>query len=123
MTNKLKEDWEKELDQRWYLWNRPGAEHVFTTCGEEIKEFIRNLLVSQKEEMKKCREKLAELEHDQWIAWSKNIAETETLNPERLKRWMELWRPYSELTEAEKDKDREWADAALTIIDKEGEDE
>lgn len=61
-------------------------------------------------------ERLAELEHDQWIAWSRNIAETEQITPARLERWRKLWRPYAELTEAEKDLDREWAREALAII-------
>jgi hypothetical protein len=63
------------------------------------------------------RELLAELEHEQWIAWSKNIAESESINFERLERWKKLWRLYSELTEAEKDQDREWADKVIKIFD------
>lgn len=62
------------------------------------------------------RERLSELEHEQWIAWSKNIAETETITPARLERWKELWKPYDALTEAQKDQDREWADKVLAII-------
>ena len=62
------------------------------------------------------REVLAELEHEQWIAWSKNIAETEDITPARKERWEVLWRPYSELTEAEKDQDREWADKAIALF-------
>lgn len=63
------------------------------------------------------REALAELEHEQWIAWSKDIAETEQITEARLERWKELWCPYSELTEAQKDQDREWADKVLAILD------
>ena len=62
------------------------------------------------------RERLAELEHEQWIKWSQNIATTESITPERRERWNELWRPYSNLTEAEKDQDREWADKVLAIL-------
>ena len=62
------------------------------------------------------REQLAELEHEQWIAWSKDIADTENITPARLARWQTLWRPYNELTEAEKDQDREWADKAIKIM-------
>ena len=61
-------------------------------------------------------EALAELEHEQWIAWSKNIAETETISPERLKRWKVLWCPYNLLTESVKDQDREWARKVKQII-------
>lgn len=62
------------------------------------------------------REKLAELEHDQWVAWSKDIAATEQITPARLERWQKLWCPYSELTEAQKDQDREWGDKAQSIV-------
>lgn len=62
------------------------------------------------------REALAGIEHDQWIAWSKNIVETESISIGRYERWLELWRPYEELTEAEKDQDREWADKILALL-------
>ena len=65
---------------------------------------------------KEVREQLAELEHEQWIAWSKDIAETETITEARIERWKELWCPYSELTEAQKDQDREWGDKAFDRI-------
>lgn len=54
-------------------------------------------------------ERIAEIEHEQWIAWSKDIAKTENIKSARLERWQQLWRPYSELTEEEKELDREWA--------------
>lgn len=62
-------------------------------------------------------EKLAELEHEQWIKWSKSIAENEHISFERFERWQELWRPYCLLTEKEKDQDREYADKTLEIFD------
>lgn len=65
---------------------------------------------------KELREKLAELEHEQWIAWSKSIAEDCAIGSERRERWEKLWRPYSELTEEEKDQDRKWADKVLANI-------
>ncbi len=66
--------------------------------------------------MESLREALAELEHEQWIAWSKDIASTEIITPARIERWRALWKPYSELTEKEKDMDREWADRVLEIV-------
>jgi len=63
----------------------------------------------------KLREKVAELEHEQWIAWSRAVAdEVETA---RRARWKKLWIPYSELTEEQKDQDRRWADIALQVIE------
>ena len=75
----------------------------------------------QKNEMnKKIREGLAELEHDQWVAWSRSLAIAEDLSPERLERWGKLWIPYAELTEEQKDQDRIWADKQLTFLDANG---
>lgn len=65
----------------------------------------------------KMREALAELEHYQWIYWSRNIAKTEKITPERLESWIKLFCPYSKLTEKSKDQDREWADRVLAILE------
>lgn len=62
-------------------------------------------------------EKLAELEHKQWIHFSKNIAQTEKyISDERLKRWEKLWIPYHRLSERDKEQDRMWARKVLEII-------
>lgn len=65
---------------------------------------------------RELREKLAELEHEQWCDWSRSVAETETLAPERLEAWKKRWIPYSELSEADKDMDREYADRVLALL-------
>lgn len=62
-------------------------------------------------------EKLAALEHEQWMCWSKNIAKTELLRYKRLDRWKKLWVPYKQLTEEEKEQDRIWARRVLKIIE------
>ena len=62
------------------------------------------------------REALAELEHIQWMAWSKHLAQSERLSADRVATWETMWRPYSELTEEQKDQDREWADRVLNIV-------
>jgi len=61
---------------------------------------------------------LAALEHDQWVQWAKDIAETEDITPERVEKWKKLFVPYSKLSEEDKDKDREWAVKVLKIIAK-----
>jgi hypothetical protein len=61
-------------------------------------------------------EVIAELEHEQWIAWSQDIANTESISPARLARWKSLWVPYDTLSEAEKDQDRVWADRIVAIL-------
>jgi hypothetical protein len=63
------------------------------------------------------REKLAELEHNQWWRWAKWMAQNETVSPERLQRWEEnCFKPYNELTEHEKDKDRLQADLVIDFL-------
>jgi hypothetical protein len=61
-------------------------------------------------------EKLAALEHNQWIAWSKNISESECISEQRIDRWKKLWVDYVYLTDEEKDQDRYWAKKVLSII-------
>lgn len=59
-------------------------------------------------------EKLAELEHDQWIEWSKSVAGE--VSESRLARWELYWVPYSELSEAVKEQDRIWARKVLAVL-------
>ena len=64
----------------------------------------------------KLIDRLAELEHAQWIQWSMNLAEHEYISEKRENRWEELWCPYSELSEEMKEEDRKWARKVLKII-------
>jgi len=61
-------------------------------------------------------EKLAELEHEQWVKWSKNLADTENISENRLFRWKKLWVQYWALTEKDKEKDRIWARKVLKLL-------
>lgn len=61
-------------------------------------------------------EKLAEIEHDQWIAWSKDVASKENISEERKKRWETYWVPYSELQENVKEQDRKYARKVIEAI-------
>jgi len=69
----------------------------------------------------KLLEDLAELEHEQWMKWSKEIAKCLDLsryeNMERLQRWKKLWVPYSQLNEDMKEEDRKWARKILALIE------
>ena len=65
-------------------------------------------------------EAVAAVEHDQWVHWTAYMLENNT--DENAERWRrQITTPYDELTEAEKDSDREWAikaiDAALQDLD------
>ena len=80
------------------------------------------ILKTEKFAMKKEKElieELAELEHKQWWDWAKNILETEDISEERENRWKkESFKPYKDLSEEQKDMDREWAEKVLKIVRK-----
>jgi hypothetical protein len=61
-------------------------------------------------------EKIAGLVHEEWAAWSKDIAKNENISQTRLKRWINMWVPYSELNEKVKEEDRKWAREILETI-------
>lgn len=98
-----------------------------STCSDII-SFLTSALTKREKEARASaykeigemvegtRETLAELEHEQWVEWSKNIAASETISLERAERWKKLWKPYAELSEAEKDQDRKYADKIIAAI-------
>lgn len=63
------------------------------------------------------RERLAELEHEQWWAWVETIIATESISNVRKDRWTQFMIPYVELAEEIKEHDRIWADKVLAIMD------
>jgi hypothetical protein len=68
---------------------------------------------------KQILEKLADLEHQQWMEWSKAIAGAdEKISEDRLDKWASLWIPYNKLSEEDKEKDRVWARKVLEEINK-----
>jgi len=74
------------------------------------------------EREKKAIEELSNLEHEQWVAWSKALYLKETLSVGRIFHWQECWKPYLALTEEQKEQDRVWARKLLPIIKKQCED-
>jgi len=69
-------------------------------------------------------EELAELEHKQWVYWSKSIikqclvpqnapSECQEKLKEKRERWKKFWIPYSKLEENVKEYDRKWAKKVL----------
>ena len=61
------------------------------------------------------RESLAELEHIQWAHWTKYMLSN--LSGENIQRWGEqIATPYMELSESDRDVDREWADKVLALL-------
>lgn len=65
-------------------------------------------------------ERLAELEHRQWMSWTKYLVENHDI-PENLEeKWKKNWMPYEELPEEEKEKDRKWARKAVKRVENRG---
>ena len=74
-----KPDWEKEFDKRWYLFTKDGS-MSFTTCGEEVKDFIRSTIQAEKEATKKESYEL--FDYFLKLNISELVANMETLDPE-----------------------------------------
>ena len=61
------------------------------------------------------RERLAALEHEQWAHWTRYLLDH--LTPENVERWRrQIDTPYEDLSEPEKQSDREWADRVLELV-------
>jgi len=73
-------------------------------------------LTESDEEDSELIEKLAKIEHDQWVEWAKSLAENETLSKARVKRWKKLYVPYAELSEESKEQDRVYARKVLAVL-------
>lgn len=64
----------------------------------------------------KLIEQLAELEHKQWQSWAEELTKQERISPTRLARWKTLFKPYSKLSETQKNQDREWAEKVIELV-------
>ncbi len=66
-------------------------------------------------------EKLAALEHEQWMFWASALAASEpNISEERRKRWARLMVPYEDLPEQAKEDDRILARKVLKVLREEG---
>jgi hypothetical protein len=89
---------------------------------EKIKEEIKSQCVKEgyikeaDEEEKSMLEKLAEIEHEQWMTWA--TALQDEVSPERKYKWKKVMIPYKDLTEEDKEKDREWARKIMEVVNK-----
>ena len=122
---------------------RKGDTGYLKLTDEEIDKIVelfkKSIQHFIEETTRELREELAELEHKQWESWTRYITEHlfdayeqgkgnsndeiaqmkglswsigKELVP-MMKKWHKNWKPYLELTEEEKDKDRIWADKVL----------
>ena len=68
---------------------------------------------------KELLEKLADLEHNQWWEWSRDLSRKEELSKERLNRWDRLWTFYRFLSEKSKEQDRVYARKIIELLKQE----
>lgn len=71
-----------------------------------------------KKQWNKLLERLANLEHKQWISWTSWLVKNEKLPDELIDKWKPHWLPYKELSEEVKDKDRIWAKCVIRLLKK-----
>lgn len=62
-------------------------------------------------------EKLASLEHDQWMRWAKDILRDENISSATRERWESSFIPYGELSDDLKELDREFARKTLKLLE------
>jgi hypothetical protein len=79
--------------------------------------------VEIKKEDNNLKERLAALEHEQWMQWAKELLEKENISPERAERWKKFFVPYNQLPDDAKEDDREWAENVIAIVENEDVDE
>ena len=83
----------------------------------DSKEALPAIFAMWEEDLRENKlEQLAELEHEQWEEWSKNIASNENISQDRIDRWRKLWIPYKDLSENAKDQDRTYARKVLNLL-------
>ena len=96
------EAYRKGALDRFCVIDRPGH-RAFLQSSPSGKDFDSEL-----------REELADLEHRQWAHWTRYMLGN--LTPENIERWKrQTETPYNDLSEKEKDSDREWANEVMTL--------
>ena len=93
-----------------YLRKAFNKEITQEECDKKIGEIEKTIANSNIERMNikhdETEETIAEIIHNIWVEWSRELAENESLSDERLKRWSGLWIPYEKLSDKMKDADR-----------------
>lgn len=88
------------------------GESISNRCPEQYR-------VSEEKRKTELLEDLAALEHEQWRSWAMTILDTENISEARRVRWREsCFKPYSQLTEEQKDPDRVYAEKVLFVVKK-----
>lgn len=104
-----------DIEHERYDWSRSES---FTLYGENQAEQVAGLLAKadafdpnvvffRQRDFGVRGNELAKVAHRLWSYWSMAIAESEDISQERLDRWEDLWVPFEELDEEDKETDRE----------------
>jgi hypothetical protein len=98
-------------------------EFFITKSCSEAMEMREREYRKQREEKEKTEKRealliecLAELEHEQWWEWSREIVKKEPISLTRRSRWESFWIPYGLLSEETKEHDRKWARKVLKAV-------
>jgi arginyl-tRNA synthetase len=94
-------------------------EDVITQMFAELEE-DREFGALDESKLEDLVKKLAALEHDQWMAWSRSIAKSNEPIEERDAQWEKLWVSYVDLPAEEKKADRYWVRKIIKLLEKEG---
>lgn len=90
-----------------------GGERV-CECGR----VVGGVLVTKRQADRLIKkEKIAEVLHDIWMEWSKEIGPLENISFDRYQRWVGLWVPYKELNNEMKEQDRQLAERVLQVLE------
>jgi len=90
-----------------------GGERV-CKCGR----VVSGVLVTKRQADRLIKkEKIAEVLHDIWMEWSKEIAPVENISFNRYRRWVELWVPYKKLNNEMKEQYRQLAERVLQVLE------
>lgn len=110
--------------------NKPRQQKINTTlvydeASNELVDWIDDKTLetlSKKESFRQEQkaqliERLARLEHEQWVHWTTELMQKiRDLPRETRNRWTAFQCPYEELPESVKEKDRVWARKVLEVI-------
>jgi hypothetical protein len=118
---KWREKTKKERNQAWSEGPTKGEMGLKKASIQKRMKRVEELTGIKKMAKNDLREELANLEHEQWMKWAKDILKSEDISEDRAKRWKdECFKPYEKLSEKMKGFDREWADKVIKIVKKYG---
>lgn len=92
--------------------DKAGLEQAYKILEEAVKVIEVSSLFKDAGHV----EKLSEFIHDLWCEWAMTLLETESISIDRYCRWQKCIGSYADLSEDEKDKDREIARKLLDLM-------